>query len=356
MILAEIARRRRAEPGRSMRYTLLGGTGLRVSQLCLGTITFGDERSFGTPPDEARRQIELFAEAGGNFLDTASNYAQTRSEQVVGAAAAADRDYWVIASKYTVSARPGDPNAAGNHRKNLVRSLERSLRRLGTDHLDLLWVHAWDGLTPVEEVLRALDDQVRAGKVLYVGLSDAPAWVGAYGQAVAELRGLTPFAALQAPYSLNRRDIEREQLPMARAMGMSVCVWEALGAGLLSGKYLPGAADGPRRMNGQPPERLRLAQAVADVAEQVGASPAQVALAWLLTRAVIPIVGARTAEQLADNLGCVDVTLPAERLAELDRASAFDLGFPGEFLGQITSLVHGPGIRDRIDVPAGTRR
>src|SRR5262245_56031068 len=167
-----------------MRYTLLGGTGLRVSQLCLGTITFGDERGFGTPPEEARRQIELFAAAGGNFLDTASNYAQTRSEQVVGSAAAPDRDYWVIASKYTVSARPGDPNAAGNHRKNLVRSLETSLRRLGTDYLDLLWVHAWDGLTPVEEILRALDDQVRAGKVLYVGLSDAPAWVGAYGQAI----------------------------------------------------------------------------------------------------------------------------------------------------------------------------
>ncbi|HEX5404687.1 MAG TPA: aldo/keto reductase [Pseudonocardiaceae bacterium] len=341
-----------------MRYTLLGNSGLRVSELCLGTITFGDERSFGTPAADARAQLDMFAEAGGNFVDTASNYAKGNSEKVLGEVLPADRDHWVIGTKYTVSARPGDPNAAGNHRKNLVRSLEASLRSLRTDYIDLLWVHAWDDLTPVEEVMRALDDQVRAGKVHYIGISDAPAWVGAYGQAVAQFRGYSPLVALEVPYSLAKRDIERELLPMARAMGLTVCAWEALGAGLLSGKYVSGAVpNGARRMGDQPAERVRLAEAVADVARQAGVSSAQVALSWLRSRGgVIPIVGARTPEQLADNLGCVDVALDEQALARLDEVSAIDLGFPRAFLDAITSLVHGAGVRERIDVPRLFRR
>jgi aryl-alcohol dehydrogenase-like predicted oxidoreductase len=341
-----------------MRYTLLGNSGLRVSELCLGTITFGDERGFGTPAQDARAQLEMFAEAGGNFVDTASNYAKGNSERLLGEVTSADRDYWVIGTKYTVSARADDPNAAGNHRKNLVRSLDASLRALRTDYVDLLWVHAWDDLTPVEEVMRALDDQVRAGKVHYVGISDAPVWVGAYGQAVAQFRGYSPLVALEVPYSLAKRDVERELLPMARAMGMTVCAWEALGAGLLSGKYVPGAdADGPRRMGDQPAERVRLAEAVADVAREVGAPSAQVALAWLRSRGgVIPIVGARTPRQLADNLGCVHLELAEKALARLDEVSAIDLGFPRAFLDAITTLVHGAGMRERIDVPPASRR
>jgi aryl-alcohol dehydrogenase-like predicted oxidoreductase len=188
-----------------MRYRLLGPSGVRVSELCLGTMSFGDVWGFGAPEKECFRIMDAFAEAGGNFLDTANKYHEGQSEEIVGAYLGADRDRWVVGTKFTLSMRNGDPNAAGSSRKNLRQSLEASLRRLRTDHVDLLWVHAWDYCTPIEEVMRALDDAVAAGKVLYVGLSDSLAWVAAEANALAGLRGWTPFVALQAEYSLLER-------------------------------------------------------------------------------------------------------------------------------------------------------
>ena len=204
-----------AAPTGQMRYRLLGNTGLRVSQLFLGAMTFGDPDTVGAAPEECRRMVDAYAEAGGNVIDTASNYRGGASEAIVGEVLEGRRDQFVVATKYTVARDPGDPNAAGNHRKNLRLSLETSLRRLRTDYVDLLWVHMWDAHTPVEETIRALDDVVRAGRVLYVGISDTPAWVVARANTLAELRGWTVFAGLQVPYSLLQRDVERELLPMA---------------------------------------------------------------------------------------------------------------------------------------------
>lgn len=336
-----------------MRYTLLGRSGLRVSELCLGTMTFGTDWGFGGSTDEAKAQLTLFAEAGGNFVDTASNYTDGTAESVVGEVIDGDRDYWVVGTKYSLSSRADDPNAAGNSRKNLVRSLETSLRRLRTDHVDVLWVHAWDDLTPIEEVLRALDDQVRAGKVLYIGISDVPCWVGAYGQAVAALRGWSPLVGLEVPYSLADREVEREFLPMARAMGMGVLAWGPLSGGLLSGKYATGAPpDGPHRLRTETPERLRLARGVAELAAELGTTSANLALSWLRHRDVVPIVGARTSAQLAENLGAVDVELTPADVTRLDALSPIDLGFSRGFLDSMTDVVHGPGMRARIDAPA----
>lgn len=340
-----------------MRYTLLGDSGLRVSELALGTMTFGTDWGFGGDAEEAKRQVELFAEAGGNFVDTANNYTNGTAETVLGEAISGDRDYWVVATKYTLSSRPDDPNASGNSRKNLARTLETSLRRLRTDHVDVLWLHAWDDLTPVEEVLRALDDQVRAGKVLYIGISDVPCWVGAYGQAVATLRGWSPFVGLQVPYSLARRAVEKELVPMARAMGMGVCAWAPMAGGLLSGKYAPGAqVSGPRRLRDESPEMLRLAADLAVFAEEIGSTSSNVALAWLRRQGAVPIVGARTADQLAANLSAADLQLTDEQMARLDAMNPIDLGFPRGFLDSMTEIIHGPGFRDRIDLPPVDRR
>src|SRR5437764_12542140 len=217
-------------------YTTFGRSGLRVSEVALGTMTFGDDWGWGADADESARIFDAFADAGGTFVDTASNYTEGTSERLVGELAAGRRDRFVLATKYTLTIDPSDPNAGGNHRKSLVRSLEQSLRRLRTDYVDLLWLHMRDGATPIEEVVRALDDQVRAGKVLYVGISDSPAWVAARANAIAELRGWTPFVALQLPYSVASRDPERELLPMAAELGLTVAAWGVLGAGVLSGR------------------------------------------------------------------------------------------------------------------------
>src|SRR5919197_5193320 len=218
-----------------MRYRLFGRSGLRVAELAIGTMTFGEDWGWGASPAECRRMLDVYAEAGGNFIDTSGNYTDGSAERIVGELVAGDRDRWVIATKYTLTSRRDDPNAGGNHRKNLVRSLEASLRRLGTDHVDLLWLHMWDGMTPVEEVLRALDDQVRAGKVLHVGISDTPAWVVGRAVTMAELRGWTPFCAVQGAYSLAEREAERDLLPMCAALGLTFTAWGVLGGGVLTG-------------------------------------------------------------------------------------------------------------------------
>jgi aryl-alcohol dehydrogenase-like predicted oxidoreductase len=328
-----------------MRYRLLGRTGLRVSEVFLCAMTFGEEQ-IGASPQEARRILELYGEAGGNVIDTANFYSGGRSETILDELLAGRRDRFVVASKYAVSRDGGDPNAAGSHRKNLTLSLEASLRRLGTDYLDLYWVHLWDRHTPVEETMRALDDAVRAGKILYVGMSDGPAWVIAHANTLAEWRGWTPLAAIQAPYSLLNRDIERELLPMAQTFGLTVAAWGPLAHGVLSGTFT--SSTGPRQGTRINPRSLgardrTVAQAVQEVADDLGASSAQVAIAWTRARsqAVHPILGARTAEQLKDTLGALDLTLPDDAVSRLESATDFTLGFPGDFLTQADAAVFG---------------
>lgn len=336
-----------------MRYRVFGTSGLRVSRLVLGTMTFGEDWGWGAPPDECRRLLTAYAEAGGNVVDTASRYTDGASERIVGELLGAERDHFVVSTKYTVSIDPSDPNAAGNHRLSLVRSVEQSLERLRTDRIDLLWVHIWDPLTPIDETVRALDDLVRAGKVLYVGVSDTPAWVVARAQALAEWRGWTPLVGIQVPYSLVNREIERELLPMADAHGLSVFAWSPLAGGVLSGKFTRSTGgDAPSRVAaGDVGERdLAIARAVDSVADDLGASSSQVALAWTMSRspAIHPIVGARHLAQLTDNLGAVDVELPPEALARLDEASAISLGFPLDFIESTRGFVYGD-VGERVD-------
>jgi aryl-alcohol dehydrogenase-like predicted oxidoreductase len=311
-------------------------------------MTFGTDWGWGADRDECRKMFDCYAEAGGNFVDTANNYTNGTSERIVGELVAADRDHFVVATKYSLSTRPDDPNASGNHRKNLVRALEASLERLGTDHVDLLWVHMWDGMTPVEEVVRALDDLVRAGKVLYVGASDTPAWAVARAVTMAELRGWAAFCGLQVPWSLADRSVENELLPLAAALDLAVTPWGVLESGELTGKYL--APDGrPTRSR---PEHVslrvnELAREVVAVAAELGRPPAQVAINWVRQQdagcPVIPIVGARSAAQLADNLGCLEFELTADQLARLTAASAFRPSFPRSFLesDHVRGLVFG---------------
>jgi aryl-alcohol dehydrogenase-like predicted oxidoreductase len=316
-----------------MRYRLLGRSGLRVSEAALGTMTFGEDWGWGASEDECRRIFERYAEAGGNFVDTANNYTDGSSERIVGGLVAAERERFVVATKYTLTTRPDDPNAGGNHRKNLVQSLEASLRRLGTDYVDLLWLHMRDGITPIDEIVRALDDQVRLGKVLYVGISDSPAWLVAQANTLADLRGWSPFVAVQLPYSVSDRDAERDVFPMAAALGLAVTAWGILGAGVLTGK----PAEERRWPEDGVSERTEnLVSVLRDVAAEHDCTPAQAAIAWLLARtappAVIPILGARTEAQIVENLAGVDLTLDQEALARLDDAGRPQLGFPRSFL------------------------
>jgi aryl-alcohol dehydrogenase-like predicted oxidoreductase len=329
-----------------MRYKLLGRSGLRVSELCLGAMTFGTP-GWGSSDEECRRIFDTFLAAGGNFVDTANRYGGGNSERILGDLLASERDRIVLATKYSASMRSGDPNSGGNHRKSLIQSLDASLKRLKTDYIDVYWVHAWEFLTPLDEVMRALDDCVRAGKILYVGLSDAPAWIAARANTLAELRGWTPFVAIQIEYSLIERTVERELVPMARALDLAVLAWGPLGGGLLTGKYATNGDRPQGRLSGgdrRLTERnLAIAAAAAEIGSEIGAPPAQVALAWLRAQpgVVIPIVGSRTADQLAETLASVDLELDAAHLRRLDEASRIPLGFPHD-------LLLGMGRRDTV--------
>jgi aryl-alcohol dehydrogenase-like predicted oxidoreductase len=336
------------QEGNSLRYRLLGRTGLRVSELFLGAMTFGEQGGVGAPKEECARILDAYATAGGNVVDTAINYRGGASETILGELLRGRRDGFVLSTKYTISRDGEDPNAAGNPRKNLTLSLETSLRRLGTDYIDVYWVHIWDRNTPVEETMRALDDAVRSGKVLYVGISDAPAWVVSRANTLAELRGWSEFAALQVPYSLLNRDIERELLPMAEAFGMSVAAWSPLQNGILSGKYTRvggvGADEAVRLSAESIGEREHaVAQAVQSAADELGASPAQVAIAWTMAHspAVHPIIGARRLAQLRDNLGAAELALPGELVTKLEEATGFRPGFPTEFIDETSAWVYG---------------
>ncbi len=329
-----------------MRYRLFGDSGLRVSELFLGAMTFGEQGGVGAPLEECRRILDAYADAGGNVIDTAINYRGGASEEILGELLTGRRDRFVLATKYTASRDRDDPNAAGNHRKNLRLSLETSLRRLRTDYLDVYWVHMWDRQTPIEETMRALDDEIRAGRILYVGISDAPAWIVARANTLADWRGWSRFVGLQVPYSLLQRDIERELLPMAEALGIAVAAWSPLAGGVLSGKYTrpespgPGTRIDPASLTDH---QRNVAAAVQSVADDLGATPSQVAIAWTRTRppAVHPIIGARRLDQLLDNLGSLDINLPADAAARLESAAPIDLGFPTTFIDQTSPWVFG---------------
>jgi aryl-alcohol dehydrogenase-like predicted oxidoreductase len=342
-----------------MRYRLLGNSGLRVSEAALGTMTFGEEWGWGSAKDESRKVYDAFRDAGGNFVDTANFYTNGTSESFLGEFMKDHRQSVVLATKYT-NANPGtDPNAAGNHRKSMVQALEASLKRLKTDYIDLYWVHVWDQITPVEEVMRGLDDLVRQGKVLYVGISDAPAWWIAQANTLAHLRGWSPFIGLQIEYSLIERTVERELVPMAKALNLGLTAWSPLARGLLTGKYHGHGSSEPGRMSTDMmkehmPEQQRTARAVAavkTVSDEIGRGMAQVALAWLRYRPVpvIPIIGARKLSQLQDNLASFDLTLSADQLKILDEASRIELGFPYDIYNKemVRAMVYG-GLRDQI--------
>jgi aryl-alcohol dehydrogenase-like predicted oxidoreductase len=341
-----------------LRYRLLGRSGLKVSELCLGTMSFGQRWSFGADEPTSHAVLDAYAEAGGNFLDSANAYHGGETEEFVGRWLEGKRDRQVVATKYTLATDMNDPNTAGSHRKNLTLSVEASLRRLRTDYIDLLWVHAWDDYTPYEETMRALDDLVRSGKALYIGVSDTPAWVVSASNVLAELRGWTAFVGLQIEYSLLERTPERELLPMAEQFGLSVLAWGPLGAGVLTGKYTRGGDNDSLRkagneQRGRTTERgLAIAREVDAVADELGVTSTQVAIAWVASRGYpyIPLVGARKVEQLTDSLGASSVRLTAEQLSRLDQASAIELGFPHDFLRMdgIRDVVRSQR-RDRID-------
>jgi aryl-alcohol dehydrogenase-like predicted oxidoreductase len=341
-----------------MQYRLLGNSGLRVSEASLGTMTFGEEWGWGTAKDESRKVYDAFRNAGGNFIDTANIYTNGTSESFLGEFMEGHRQSVVLATKYS-NAFPGtDPNAAGNQRKNMMQSVEASLKRLRTDYIDLYWVHIWDEITPVEEMMRGLDDLVRQGKVLYVGISNAPAWWIAQANTLAQLRGWSPFVGLQIEYSLLERTVESELIPMAKALNIGVTAWSPLAGGILTGKY-EGHGSEPGRMTSdmmkdfmpEAQRTSRIVAAVKSVAAETGRSLAQIALAWLRYRPVpvIPIIGARKLSQLEDNLASLDLMLPADQLKTLDVASGIELGFPQDLYAKemVRALRYG-GLRDRI--------
>ncbi|MBB4689380.1 aldo/keto reductase [Amycolatopsis jiangsuensis] len=324
-------------------YRLLGRSGLRVSPLALGTATFGTEWGWGAEQDDARKLFDRYVGLGGNFIDTAPTYTHGSAERMLGEFTRDNRESLVLATKYTTLRRAGDPNSGGPHRKSLFSSVESSLRRLNTDYLDLLYLHVWDFTTPVEEILRGMDDLVRQGKVLYVAMSNVPAWQVSRMQAIADLRGWSPLVALEIEYNLTERTGERDLIPMAREMGLGVVPYSPLAGGVLSGKYrredlttADAAADGSNRKAanlalGWLSERnLAIADVVRQVAAELGITPAQVALAWTLQNPAVasPIIGARTPEQLESNLGALEVGFTAAQLARLDEVSAIELGNP----------------------------
>jgi aryl-alcohol dehydrogenase-like predicted oxidoreductase len=314
-------------------FVTLGRSGLRVSPLCLGTLTFGEESGYGVPPAEAARLLAHYVDRGGNFVDTANYYSYGHAEKIVGDALAASpslRDRLVVATKFATNTVPGDPNSGGAGRKAVIASCEQSLRRLRTDHIDLYWQHCEDPLTPVEETLATLDELVRAGKVRYIGLSDAPAWRVVQAQLTTMLRNWTPLIAMQLEYSLAERRIEAEHVPMARELGLGITPFALLAEGLLSGKYrgredLEDAAGVRSEMVGhRMRERtVKIVEAVAEVAARRETTSARIALAWVLSRPGISagIVGARSVAQLDENLAALELRLTEKDLTELDAAS-----------------------------------
>lgn len=321
-----------------MNYKLLGRSGLKVSELCLGTMGFGTEGGWGAEKDTSFAIMDAFANAGGNFIDTANVYKLGTSEKIIGEYLGNhDRDYFVLATKYTLKDNTTNPNASGNNRKNMMRSVEESLKRLKTDFIDVLYLHIWDNITPIDEVLRGLDDLIRQGKVTYAAISDTPAWVVSKGNTLAGLMGWSQFIALQVEYSLLARTAERELIPMAKHYGMTVTPWAPLAGGALTGKYLRGEQGRVKPESNRRNDRAKtITEAVVDIAAELGVSESTVALQWMMDRdfSCIPIVGATKIDQLNDNLKAIDTKLAPEHFKKLNEVSAIELGFPGDFFNE----------------------
>jgi aryl-alcohol dehydrogenase-like predicted oxidoreductase len=348
-----------------MRYRIFGRqTGLRVSELALGAGNFGTRWGHGAERGEAKRVFDAYVEAGGNFIDTADSYQFGESEEIVGDFIAADRDFFVVASKFTLGTNDTyGISRTGNSRKNMVRSVEDSLKRLKTDRIDLYWAHFADGVTPMEEIVRAFDDLVRSGKILYAGLSNFPAWRVSRADLLAELRGWAPIAGIQIEYSLAERTADRELLPMAEALGLGVALWSPLGGGFLTGKY---RQSNEGRINSRlavlvhtekSARETAILDAVLEVAKQAGASPTEIAIAWLLYKgresstSLIPILGSRTTEQLSSTLGALETKLSSDQIERLDAVSAVPLGTPHEQINGSAPRIAG-GKPELLDAPA----
>jgi aryl-alcohol dehydrogenase-like predicted oxidoreductase len=331
------------------RYRLLGRSGLRVSPLSLGTMTFGADWGWGADEAEAAHIFDAYVERGGNFIDTAVNYTNGSAERILGRLIKDKRERIVLATKFTMAREAGNPNAGGNHRLNLVRSVETSLRQLDTDRIDLLYLHAWDFTTSPQEVMRALDDLVSAGKVLYLGICNTPAWRVAQMQTLADLRGWSPFVALQIEYSLLERTVEHELMPMAEALGLGVLPWSPLGGGVLTGKYSRADLTDDNAADVSPTRKgviastghltgraLDIADVVGAIAGELGATRSQVALAWTLRHPAVvsPVMGARTLAQAEDNIGALDIVFSDAQLQRLDAASAPAPIFPARFIAR----------------------
>lgn len=335
-----------------MNYRLFGKSGLRVSEIALGTMTFGATTGWGAEKEVSRKIFDAYTNQGGNFIDTANRYADGESEKLVGEFIHSDRDHFVLSTKYSLHDKMNDPNFSGNHRKNMMRSVEGSLKRLQTDHIDIFWLHAWDFLTPTEEILRGLNDLVSSGKVHYIGISDTPAWVVARANTIAELRGWSAFVGLQVEYSLIQRTPERDLIPMAKEMGLALTPWAPLAGGALSGKYLKGEQGRVKEVSLRRSERSNtIAQKVVDIAAEMNVNPSHVALKWTMQKdfTSIPIVGARTAEQIEDSLKAAEITLSSKHVSELNEVSKIELGFPHDFLQQddVKTILYS-GTYDRI--------
>ena len=343
-------------------FVLLGRSGLRVTRLCLGTMTFGTEWGWGNSEDTARQIFDRYLDAGGNFIDTADGYTNGSSETLIGKflQQRGDRERVVIGTKYSFGREQGNANSGGNGRKNLYNALHSSLKRLQTDYIDLYWLHTWDGTTPVDEVMSVLDDVVRAGKVRYIGFSNVPGWYLGRAQTLAELRGWTRLVALQFEYSLVERSLEFEYVPAAREFGLGLTPWSPLGGGILSGKYKRTeqgvSGDGRGASVTEHPvlgrhfrdRNFRIAEEVVNVARQLGRTPAQVALNWVANRPAVDstIIGATKINQLDDNLTALDFQIPPELAERLHAVSAPEIHYPYNFF-------YGPGMQEMVN--AGTK-
>jgi aryl-alcohol dehydrogenase-like predicted oxidoreductase len=342
-----------------MRYRIFGRTGIRASSLALGTGNFGKGWGYGTEAAEAKAIFDRYRDAGGNFIDTADQYQFGQSEAMLADFIANDRDNLILATKFSLGdTADSGLHRTGNSRKAMSQSVEASLRRLKTDRIDLLWVHMPDAVTPIDEILYGLENLVQAGKILYAGLSDFPAWRAARAATLAEIRGWAGIAAIQVEYSLVERTPERELLPMAAAFGLGVAGWSPLGGGLLTGKYRRGETGRKEGLgvltHAEDDERkVATVDALLSIAEESGHSPGAVAIAWSMAQGVMPILGPRTEEQLIDNLSAAEIQLTAEHLRQLSDASAISLGFPHDLVGaEANRNLLASGRLDKVDLPA----
>lgn len=332
-----------------MRYKLLGKSGLRVSELCLGTMTFGNEWGNmlkGSPKEEAKKIFDSYIDSGGNFIDTANIYQNGMSEKFLGEFMSGNREQIVLSTKYSLSTNPSDPNASGNHRKNLMFSVNASLERLKTNYIDLLWIHAWDLVTPINEIMRSLDDLIQDNKILYIGISNAPAWMITIANTLAESKGWSKFISVQILYNLIDRTAERDLIPMANFSDIGITAWSPLASGFLSGKYSnkQNSKSGEnKRLNRDNPytnlllnkRNYAIVNVVKEIAREVNVTPSEIALNWLLQQNkgnIIPIIGAKTTTQLKNNINCLNFKLKKEHIQKLSGISDIELGFPHDFL------------------------